>query len=296
MLTRPIRQCLALAAGLTFAGIAAAALEIDDYASAAAAYQRGDFTEAWRIWEPLARSGDVDAQFSLGMLCDREPPPASCAAASAIDWYTRAAQSGHRLAQFSLGNAYREGRGVPPDESRARYWFGKAAAQGLPAARDALRATAAESPGAPSALAGDDVAPPEKEAPASAAQPPAAEPPPAIAGQSPAVPEPSLVAAGSTSRPAAAQPDAEWLAAQDPERYTAQLAASPDEAGLRSFRRRHALEERARVVCARSLCYLLLGAFISREDAWSAIATLPEAVRAGKPWPRAFAYYQSRLL
>jgi DamX protein len=114
------------------------------------------------------------------------------------------------------------------------------------------------------------------------------------AGQLPAVPDRPAAAAEPPSGPGAPQKDAEWLAAQDPERYTAQLAASPDEAGLRDLRRRHALEERAHVVCAQSMCYLLLGAFISREDAWTAIATLPERARADKPWPRAFSYYQSR--
>jgi cell division septation protein DedD len=305
MLTRSLRSCLALCVALAFAGVAVAALEIDDYASAAAAYQRGDFAEAWRIWQPLARDGDVDAQFSLGMMCAREPPIPDCDAATAVRWYTRAAEAGHRLAQFSLGTALREGRGVARDEAKARYWFGKAATQGLPAARDALGTPAVELTGAPSGLAseasGDETTQPEQESSATNGQSsatveqlPVDEPQPTAVGKSAAMPGQPTASAATSSGTAVPHQDVEWLAAQDPERYTAQLAASPDEAGLRDLRRRHALEERAHVVCAQSMCYLLLGAFISREDAWTAIATLPERARADKPWPRAFSYYQSR--
>lgn len=283
MVTRALRQWLALCVALAFAGAVPAAVEIDDYASAAAAYQHGDYAEAWRIWLPLAREGDVDAQFSLGMLCDREPPIADCDSTSAIVWYESAAKGGHRLAQFSLGSAYRDGRGVARDDTKARYWLGKAAAQGLPAARDALQSPDTEELGLARGRVdtGDDDDLHVAAAPSAVALP--------------AVPPAAPDAVASPAGAVVVQPDTEtqWLSAQDPAHYTAQLATSPDAQGLRAVADRHTLGEAAHVLCARGTCYLVFGVFATREQAWSAISGLPEPARANKPWPRPLSYYRS---
>lgn len=57
------------------------------------AWQTGDYVAAVREWRPFAEQGDSDAQ-------------------------------------FNMGQAYKLGRGVPPDLAMARAWFEKAAAQG----------------------------------------------------------------------------------------------------------------------------------------------------------------------
>lgn len=48
----------------------------------------------------------------------------------AVEWYRRAAEQGHALAQFYLGLAYDLGQGVPADAVKAVEWYGKVAEQG----------------------------------------------------------------------------------------------------------------------------------------------------------------------
>jgi TPR repeat protein len=62
-----------------------------------AAYQRGDYINAYRIWLPLAQRGDARAQGALGAL-------------------------------------YADGRGVPQDFIQAHVWLNLAAARLLPGA------------------------------------------------------------------------------------------------------------------------------------------------------------------
>jgi len=69
--------------------------------SGIAAYQAGDYREAFRIWEPLAKNGNARAQFHLGAL-------------------------------------YFEGRGVARDFSQARFWLSRAAENGSAPARSLL--------------------------------------------------------------------------------------------------------------------------------------------------------------
>ena len=51
-------------------------------------------------------------------------------------WFRKAADQGHAVAQYGLGNMYKEGRGVPKNIAKALSWFRKAAAQGLPDAAE----------------------------------------------------------------------------------------------------------------------------------------------------------------
>ncbi len=52
--------------------------------------------------------------------------------AKAVEYFTTAAEGGHAEAQYRLGWCYQYGFGVSKDLEKARYWFGKAAAQGHP--------------------------------------------------------------------------------------------------------------------------------------------------------------------
>ena len=58
--------------------------------------------------------------------------------ASAADWFRKAAEQGHVLAQYKLGAMYDQGEGVPKDQAKAVEWWNKAAAQGNDAARESL--------------------------------------------------------------------------------------------------------------------------------------------------------------
>ena len=50
--------------------------------------------------------------------------------AEAAKWYRRAAEQGHVVAQFHLGNMYHRGEGVAEDHAEAVRWYRRAAEQG----------------------------------------------------------------------------------------------------------------------------------------------------------------------
>jgi TPR repeat protein len=129
-----------------------------------AAFNRGNYKEAFALWEPLAKAGVTQAQYDLGFLYESGWGVARDYE-TAADWYrlaagagdvramfnlgvmvleglgmdadrevglelvTQAAESGHRKAQEFLADVYRKGRyGLTRDEERARHWEAQAAA------------------------------------------------------------------------------------------------------------------------------------------------------------------------
>jgi TPR repeat protein len=71
-----------------------------------------------------AEGGDAKAQFDLGKMYVPKDYK------EAVKWWRKAADQGHELAQFDLGNAYDNGRGVLKDDKEALKWYRKAADQG----------------------------------------------------------------------------------------------------------------------------------------------------------------------
>lgn len=59
--------------------------------------------------------------------------------AKAFEWYKKAAEQGHKRAQYNLGVMYAMGQGIEKNISKAREWFQKAADQGYEDAKRALR-------------------------------------------------------------------------------------------------------------------------------------------------------------
>jgi len=135
------------------------------FEDAAAAYRRGDYANAMRLFQSLADNGDpraqnslgrmylrgqgagrdykeamkwfrraaalgvADAQFNLGEIYLREFGVEQDLV-EAARWYTRAAEQGHVGAQFTLAVLYMIGRGVSRNQLKAVYWFERAASQG----------------------------------------------------------------------------------------------------------------------------------------------------------------------
>lgn len=130
-----------------------------------AAHERGDYSEALRLWRPLAERGDAYAQFDLGgMYFLGEGVPQDDAIAlrlmqkaaeqghpgaqniignlyetgrevikntsEAVNWFRKSAKQGFSDAQFNLGRMYHFGLGVPQDSKEAALWYRKAAEQG----------------------------------------------------------------------------------------------------------------------------------------------------------------------
>ena len=92
-------------------------------------YEAGDYASALREWKPLAKQGNANAQFNLGLMY-RWGQGVTQDDAQAAAWYRKAAEQGNTNAQFNLALMYAEGRGVAQGYVQAHMWFKLAAAQG----------------------------------------------------------------------------------------------------------------------------------------------------------------------
>ena len=75
--------------------------------------------------ETKAGHGDAEAQFSLGVKFAREGVAQDYP--QAAQWYLKAADQSHTLAQFNLAIMYAAGQGVARDEAKSIGWMQKAA-------------------------------------------------------------------------------------------------------------------------------------------------------------------------
>ncbi len=156
---------------LSFALIAAAAAPVSAQSVKAGieAWQKSDYSAAVAIWRPLAEKGDADAAFNLGQAY-RLGRGVDLNLGAAQSWFERAAAKGHVDAQTTLGlllfqngnrisglrwlksasdkgearamlvygTALYNGDGVSQDPVLGYAYVSRAAAQGLPAAKDTL--------------------------------------------------------------------------------------------------------------------------------------------------------------
>jgi TPR repeat protein len=104
----------------------AAANPFDD---ASAAYERGDYVQAMKLFRQLAEKGHQWAQRRVAsMYAEGKGVPQDYQ--EAVKWYRLAAAQGYAPAEYSLGVAYEKGQGVPQDYHEAVKWYRLAAAQG----------------------------------------------------------------------------------------------------------------------------------------------------------------------
>jgi uncharacterized protein len=94
-----------------------------------AAYVRGDYAEALRLWRPLADQGHAAAQFNVGVMYATGRGVAQDNG-EAMTWYRSAADQGNASARFNLGLMYATGQGVAQDYAEAAKWYRQAATQG----------------------------------------------------------------------------------------------------------------------------------------------------------------------
>jgi hypothetical protein len=118
------------------------------YEDAVAAFQRGDYATALRLWRPLADQGNSNAQYVLGMMYDDGLGVAQDIR-EAVQWYRTAAEHGNAWAQYNLGAKYTMGVGVPLSYQEAARWYGLAAAQGNVGAERSLGVAYANGRGVP---------------------------------------------------------------------------------------------------------------------------------------------------
>ena len=108
-----------------------------DFEKALNAARAGDYATAWKEWFPLARDGNVTAQYNLGILYENGLGVVRDESTAAM-WYRVAAKQGHVTAQYNLGVLYEKGRGVQHDDIEAARWYRKAAEQGFALAQTNL--------------------------------------------------------------------------------------------------------------------------------------------------------------
>ncbi|MFA5122186.1 trypsin-like peptidase domain-containing protein [Zavarzinia sp.] len=99
------------------------------YQDGFAAYERGDYRQAYDIWLPLADGGDSDAQFGVGVILDNGQGVTENDT-EAAKWYRLAAERGNSDAQFNLALLYDSGKGIEVNKTEAAYWYRKAATSG----------------------------------------------------------------------------------------------------------------------------------------------------------------------
>lgn len=93
-----------------------------------AAYQAGNYNQAFRLLQPLAQQGNTMAQNNLGVMYKNGQGVAQNDK-QAVAWYQKAANQGHALAQHNLGVMYYLGRGVVQNVQQAKTWWQKVVAQ-----------------------------------------------------------------------------------------------------------------------------------------------------------------------
>ena len=95
--------------------------------NALAAYERGDYVQAMKLFRQLAERGNQWAQRRVGsMYAEGKGAPQDYQ--EAVKWYRLAAAQGNQFAQINLGVMYTNGTGVRQDFVRAHMWFNLAAA------------------------------------------------------------------------------------------------------------------------------------------------------------------------
>ena len=96
-----------------------------------AAFEAGDYTNAFRLLKPVADQGDAEAQciianiYHLGLGKTRS-------VSEAIKWYVRSAEQGYGVASNNLAGIFMTGDdGVAVDQDEAKTWHCKAIEQGF---------------------------------------------------------------------------------------------------------------------------------------------------------------------
>lgn len=114
-----------------------------DFESGVAAYDRGEFANAFHRWLPLAEEGHVGAQFNIAQIY-RLGKGIEPDLDEALKWYMRAAEGDNPNAYLLLGHMYETGTGVEVDRIEAYKWYELAARQRHNKANDLRNALAKE--------------------------------------------------------------------------------------------------------------------------------------------------------
>jgi hypothetical protein len=103
-----------------------------------AAYDRGDYAEALRLFSSAAAQGDPEGQCDLALLY-LTGHGVTKDLAQALHWYRLSAEQGYKESQYAVGFMYENGEGgVAKNPAEALRWYRLAAAQGNDDAAEAV--------------------------------------------------------------------------------------------------------------------------------------------------------------
>lgn len=103
------------------------------------AFSQGNYSQAFKLYEPLAIAGDKSSQTQLGWMYEhgKEVPQDYT---QAFSWYQKSSAQGDPAGEDNLGKMYEYGRGTAQSYTQAAIWYQKSAAQGHADAEDDLGA------------------------------------------------------------------------------------------------------------------------------------------------------------
>ena len=101
----------------------------NDFDTALAAANKGDYETARRVWKPLAEHGDVLAEYNIGYM-NYNGHGGAKNYKEALKWYTLSALHGNNVARYALGVIYESGDIVEKDYKLAAAWYQLAANEG----------------------------------------------------------------------------------------------------------------------------------------------------------------------
>ena len=91
---------------------------------------KADLSEAMKWYEKAALQGHIEAQHALGLLNTHAGNYIFANPEDSVKWFRAAAEQGHASSQHFLADAYVEGDGVVRNYAEAAKWYQKAAIQG----------------------------------------------------------------------------------------------------------------------------------------------------------------------
>lgn len=96
-------------------------LHAQEFQTGVAAYGKGDYATAVRVFQVHAEQGDAAAQFNLGFMY-RKGQGVGKDNSTAVEWWLKSAKQGFEQAQQSLVFMYTYGVGAPKNHAKAAYW------------------------------------------------------------------------------------------------------------------------------------------------------------------------------
>ncbi len=126
-----IKRSLLKWGGIVLA-LATISLASADSKEAWRAYLSKDYGRAIELANPIAESGDKDAQYLMGLV-NKHGRGIARNDEAAVRWFTLSAERGHPDALNDLATCFSRGEGVQKDEAKAFDYFRMAAERGSPA-------------------------------------------------------------------------------------------------------------------------------------------------------------------